>query len=224
MDSQLRTDSVVTLPRCRSPWWLAASLMFVLFFQGCHSSGIELTAGPVVPFLGVIYNGEEPRQSQLLYFSAVGAVLNLGALIVGLVVVPNTLPRLRRVILSRRFQIAAVLVAIQFNLVLVPGAGAVDVWMTVVFGPIAWICDRMDDWMPVPEVRRPLVLAIVARGYFVICWLSSYALLCGVLVVAERYLGFDRRRWWQFRLRALLAVTFVVGTGLGILLRVWPPD
>ena len=47
----------------------------------------------------------------------------------------------------------------------------------------------------------------------------STDLSCLALVVGERYLGFDRRRWWQFNLRMLLAITFVVGTILGIVLR-----
>ena len=39
------------------------------------------------------------------------------------------------------------------------------------------------------------------------------------LLIAERYLLFDRNRWWQVNLRTLLAVTFVTGTSLGLILR-----
>jgi hypothetical protein len=189
--------------------------MCVLFFQGCERGGIALTMGPVTPYLCVIYDSDHPQRSQWVEFSVGRALVNLAVLGCGLVALPRWWPRLAPLVCSRRFQGSAMLVAIVFNLVLV----AESLWVNLVFHPISLICDVLDKCLGIAESWRTLTVAAVARLYFVFCWLAAYGFASLVLVVAERYLGFDRRRWWQYNLRLLLAVTFVVGTGLGIALR-----
>jgi hypothetical protein len=198
---------------------LLAILMSVLFFQGCQSNGlqigVELTVGPVAPFLAFLYDEDDSGKAELLYLSVGRAILNVGVLAAVFLLAPSWIPWFDRLVRSRRFQIAALLVAIIFNNVLF----FTRVWVQLVYWPIAWTCERIDNVLPISDAWKPLTIATVARGHFLACWAGTYALFCLALFVSERYLGFDRRRWWQFNLRLLMAVTFVVGTTLGLVLR-----
>jgi hypothetical protein len=207
-------------PTTRWPLGLIAILMFVLFFQGCQNQKIVLTAGPVVPYMAVIYDDKDPLKSQLDFVSVGRIALNLAVLLTALVVLPRHLPRWNDLVRSIRFQAAAILAAMLFNLVLFSG----QVWVSLVFMPIGAICDWIDRIVGIPETWRPTTVGSVARLYFAMCWAAMFGVLCLTLWIAERYLDYDRRRWWQFNLRFLLAVTFAVGTGLGFILRWWPVE
>jgi len=193
---------------------LSVVTLVVLFFQGCNPDGVTLTVGPVVSFAQFEYFDDDPLGSELEWFSWTGLLINLSVLAGAFFIAPYRCRRLADHLNTRRFHLALVLAATVFNSVLF----ARDLWTTLVFFPLAHVIDRVErDWLS--SESMPIFVAGTARLYFVIWVLGGYALVNLALLIAERYLLFDRNRWWQVNLRTLLAVTFVTGTSLGLILR-----
>jgi hypothetical protein len=92
-----------------------------------------------------------------------------------------------------------------------------------VFWPTNYLFDLL-HWLlgePQGPTAEQTLVAVAARLHFVLCWTATTALLLLGKWVARRYVFIQPDRWWQFNLRALLVATFIVGTGLGLLVRIW---
>jgi hypothetical protein len=195
---------------------LMAISMCVLFFQGCQQKSIRMTLGPVAPALRLEYKGDSPLESEITRVAPHWILLNiivLGGVFYG---APLFWPRLERWFRSREFYVSLVAVAVFFNSILF----WMDFWHQAVFSPISSICDVMDAWFsPESPAVQQFLVGLASRLYFAFCLFTSCTLLVILRIVFRRYVFPEPDRWWQFNLRSLVTLTFIVGTGLGLAMR-----
>ena len=212
------TDSVVRRVRLRTASQLTILLFCVLFFQGCQKSTIRFTIGPFAPVVALEYNGDEPLASEFEAFSPHWLVLNF--VVLGILFFASPVARwTARQGSCRELTIAVFCAAALFNSILI----SVPVWQQLVFRPIAEI-DGAIHWMlrlSSESPTAPFFRGLSSRLYFVFCVISAIAVWRLTRMVMRRYVFTDPDRWWQVSLGPLLTITLVLGTGLGMLLRLW---
>ena len=201
-------------------WWKVAQLVLLLncalFFQGCETSRIRVTAGAAVPFVELVYH--EQLSFELRQGSPVLLVLNAALMVIGLYVVRHWRRRWSGLLASRKFLAAAALSVAVFNSFLFLPA----IWLHVVFSPTIHLYEAV-TWClfarePMDSSVQDVVLAVVSRAYFAFFIVAAVALFAFCQLIIRRYV-FARQRWWQFNLAALMATMTVLGTGIGMLLR-----
>ncbi len=191
----------------------------LLFFQGCENNRIQLTVGPLAPFAEIDYDEELPFDSDLTYFSVPRLAFNFVGLGFLLVILPWYSRRVRGVLASPEVRVAILIVAIVFNSILYLH----PLWVNAVFWPTCNVTDVLESVFgsPTTQSGERWMMASASRLYFLICWSAVTLLLWVSKWVARRYVFVDPNRWWQFNLQSFLLATFIVGTGLGMLLRLW---
>jgi hypothetical protein len=180
-----------------------------LFWEGCQGNQFLLSLGAAGPAATISYS-ESPLTIKLVEFSAgcfAGNLLAIGGAILIFVYAPqHWMNRLA----SRKLLIAAAIVTAIFNSILY-FAGA---WAWLVMNPILWIGDTFFHALR----DKDGVLGTIARVYFVACVLLFWGLLSLLQTISRRYFFVHADRW-QFSLGGLLALMVILGTGIGMLLR-----
>ena len=204
--------------------WRRAALLVVLlhmtfFYHGCDSGQTYFTIGPVVPFAEVSVQGGPSWPSRLLSCSLVAMLAGIVALAAAMWSIRRFFPRLSRLLASRTLLIALSLSVAALNCFLV----IPSVWSSITWMPTLYLAEPI-EWMlygdkSTSSVDDRLAIAISARLYFVLLTASLYLIirLCSYLM--RRYLLVEPERWWQFRLGGLIATAVILGTGIGLAVR-----
>ncbi|MEZ6115528.1 MAG: hypothetical protein R3C28_02990 [Pirellulaceae bacterium] len=219
-ETSFNLETPVDWSRTKRAYGLRFLLLFsVLFFDGCDASNVMLSPGPFVRIVSIAYEPEAPDLTHLkpgtsFSFSLALTLANLAIAAIGIWIL-RTRPRLERHFLSRVFLVSLALHVSIFNSVLFGWSG----WAHVVMHPTMQLYELVRQFVPLSLADSIWLLQGVARIYFyttfwltwLVCWL-----LCKL---AARYLWLDQAKWWQFRLGGMLAVMVVLGTALGLFLR-----
>lgn len=203
--------------RTKRAYGLRFLLLFsVLFFDGCDASNVMLSPGPFVRIVSIAYEPEAPDLTHLkpgtsFFFSLALTLANLAIAAVGIWILRKR-PRLEQHFLSRVFLVSLALHVSIFNSVLFGWSG----WTHVVMHP------TMQLYELAGQLRLPdsiWLLQGVARIYFYATFWLTW-LVCWLLrKLATRYLWLDEAKWWQFRLSGMFAVMVLLGTAIGLFLR-----
>lgn len=197
---------------------LVVLLNLPLFFQGCQSQTMQFTLGPAIPFAQVEACDQTWFPAVVKSWSWPKSLANLVIVCLG-VWLATRITWISRVAASRWFPAILLLVASAFNLWLVWPPG----WEYVVWTPQWQLCGlilKTTGQGPAPsETAQWWALLISGRLY--------YALLAGglslgyvvVRVFLRRYFFVRTGARWQIQLGGLIAAVIVLGTAIGMTVR-----
>jgi hypothetical protein len=129
-------------------------------------------------------------------------------------------PRGARIVASRLFLVAMATAVLVMNSILFLPPW---LWCNVIWCPTMYVQSAV-RWMLLGdlgggEAANRLDVIIASRLYFVALIVTIYGLIRLTLAFLRRYLLVEPNRWWQFRLGGLMATAVLLGTGIGLVVR-----
>jgi hypothetical protein len=208
---------------CPLGWWRGALLILLLnstfFYHGCDRNCTYFSIGAAAPWMVVAVTDEANWPTRLLSASFTALIGGLVLLSVALLLVCRFVPRLPRLLASRTFLVALSLSVAALNSFLVSPA----VWSYIVRLPTMYLIEPLDallyDEAPTAPAMGRADTVIAARLYFLLLVVSLYVLIRLVSYVLRRFVLVEPERWWQFRLGGLMATAVILGTGIGLIVR-----
>ena len=222
--SSERTRNVGERPARRRPRvWRRVLLLFVVFqtpffLNGCDRSSVYYSAGVVVPYCEFELDDDFWFQ-RVVSFSILGCAANLLLIGGGLLAAARCWPWLGRQLESRLFLIVLLLTvwvfdsfwfwpALWWNLVGFHTINLANTTHEFVLGADAGAAP-VSSWAYVTG----------ARVYFVAWLVGGHFGLSGAGWLYRRFFTVTPQRWWQISLGGALAAMLILGTALGLLLR-----
>jgi hypothetical protein len=208
---------------CPLSWWRAALLILLLnttfFYHGCDRNNTYFSVGAVSPFMVVAVENDASWPSRLLSVSPVALTAGLLVTIVAVLVICRYVPWLSRRLASRTCLVALSLSVAVLNSFL----ASPTVWRYIAWMPTTHLVD-LSEWVLYGDDASAsaggcAAVIIASRLYFFLLIACLYPLirLCSFLV--RRYLLVESGHWWQFRLGGLVATAVILGTGIGLVVR-----
>jgi hypothetical protein len=201
--------------------WLRAALLLLLlnttlFYGGCKYQEMRFTVGPVAPFVTLAVDEDDWWPSRILGGSSLPLVVNLAVQTLAVVIIWRALPRLAQVLVSRSFLAATAISVLAMNAYLF----CPWIWLYVVFWPTLHIQSAVCKiFLETPRSPDDLYASIASRLYFLVLLPATYGLVRATRFLMRRYLLVDPNRWWQFRLSGFMAVAVLLGTMIGMVVR-----
>jgi hypothetical protein len=219
-----------TCPKQRSLTWQRLVLIVALlnvpaFFQGCVPQQqakfrAKLTFGVAIPFMEIISPQKEVfGPLELRQWSSWRCLVNFALLGGGIWLLCRRFPWCGRIAASRWTIVTLAIVALVFNTWwYLPG-----VWFQLVFMPTYHVSIFLQDpvrWQESPnESVRYYVLLFSARLYYAACLAGVGGMIWGLRLFLRRCFFVPSGHWWQVQLGGLLVVVLVVGTAIGMVVR-----
>jgi hypothetical protein len=197
-------------------------LLFLLqlpfFMNGCDFNSIYQTLGFAVPYAEVDM-GHRQRPDVRISVSGLGFTANLLVIGGGLLLAFCCWPWLWRQLESKSFLFVLVITVWAFDSIWFLPA----VWGCVVGSAVMnlanWMqCVASGDMRQTAD-RGSWCYLLSARLYFLAWLIGGYLLTCGAVWLYRRFVVVTPNRWWQVSLAAVLAAMLILGTALGLLLR-----
>ena len=204
--------------------WKRLTLLLILmntplFYHGCDSGDTYFTVGAAAPCAELTYTDGGVLPDQAKMTSPWLWCANLFLLVATLWLIRRAFPRLRRIVASRTFLVALLIVILLMNSFLYAGV----IWMNVI-----WSVDMQFlaavHWLILHDVtdqaaENGVDVALASRLHF-FCMLAAVYLVLRLLVwIYNRFVAVDSQRWWQLRLGGLIGAMLILGAGIGMLLR-----
>jgi hypothetical protein len=200
----------------RKPWRRFAAFALLvqstLFWQGCEQNQMITSLGLAGPAV-TVGSGESAGDIHWKEGSLLFALVNLAVLAAAAVTLANAPPRWTNRLASTRWLVAVALTTAVFNSILY----FPFLWIWAVATPTIWLADTL---FRTPGDNGQLILGTISRLYYLVGIAAIWGVLSLVRLVSRRYLFVAPDRW-QFSLAGLLAVMVLLGTGLGMLLRLF---
>ncbi len=192
-------------------------LQLPLFFNGCDINSYRFTVGALVPY-AEFEVGPDFQFRRLSAVSQLGLPANLLLIAACLLVAARFWPRLWRQLESPLF-FASLIVTLWLFLSFwfLP-----SVWGFVVMMPTIHVANFIRAVVLGDDTTRTATdwpLLIAGRVYFFACLAIVGVVLRGAAWAYRRYVLVAPDRWWQLSLGGALAVMLILGTALGLLLR-----
>jgi hypothetical protein len=192
-----------------------------MFFQGCESQKLQFTLGPAVPFAQI--EGDDQRHwfpASLVSWSWPKFLANIALLVASLWLAANV-SWIRRILGSNWFAAVLLLIASAFNLWLIWPPG----WEHVVVNPQSQIYNLILQTVGQPDTPSPDVVwwAMLLSGRFYYLLLVADLSLSFVLarLFLRRYFFVRTGSRWQIQLGGLVVVMLLLGSALGMAIRLW---
>ena len=218
-----------TPPAGRQLGWRRLVLLVVLlnspmFFQGCESQKFQFTLGAAVPFSQIEANDQQPLlPTTLVFWSWPKLLANVGILALALWLA-SRVAWLNRTFASNWFAAVLLLVALVFDLWLIWPPG----WEQVVLNPQAQIYALIlhiagESNTPSPNLVWWAML-LSGRVYYVllVVGLSLSFVLAGLFL--RRYFFVRTGARWQVQLGGLVIVMLLLGSAVGVAIRLLMPQ
>lgn len=202
-------------PAARQKRWLRFAVLLLLgqitlFYHGCDNKHVIHSLGPAGAWVTIGIDESLPA-SELIDLSPGWLAVNLLAIVVAVVVAARLSPMWFERLTSRQVLAAAAIATLIFNSALY----FLTAWVYLVGHPIGWLAHTFFSGINVsPEV----VHGFVARTYYFVGVVAIAGVLRLVQWLLRRYLFIHADRW-QVSLGGLLALMAILGTGIGLLLR-----
>jgi hypothetical protein len=197
------------------PWrrfvLLVLLVQSTLFWQGCEQKHALFSLGLAGPAVTVGI-GDSLVATKVFDVSLLFAIANLVAIAAAAVVFAYAAPRWANRITSTRWLVAVALATAIFNSCLYFPL----LWFYVVSLPVVWLATLLFER---PGDEGHAILGTLSRVYYLVGIAAIWGALSLVRLLSRRYLFVDPDRW-QFSLAGLLALMVLLGTGIGMLLRV----
>jgi hypothetical protein len=190
---------------------LLALLNSPLFFNGCESQHVKFTVGAAIPFAEF--------DSKLLWFSWPLLMANGLATFAAIWLATRYVPWLNRMAASRWFLGTLIAVALLFNSWLV----WMPFWVHTVFSPQATIAGLMVRAVEGPEGASETAVrwawTVSGRIYYVLCVAVISGGAVGLRAFLRRYFFVRTGSRWQIQLGGLVIAMLILGTGIGMAIR-----
>jgi hypothetical protein len=183
-----------------------------LFWEGCRDSRTVFSVGLAGPAVTVGYK-DSPVGLELVEASPLWLVVNVLAMTAAAILWAYASPRWEQRLTSPKLVAATALVTAIFNSALYFGA----LWFYAVAYPVLWVTELL---FGSSATHNEGVLGIMSRLYFAVGTAATWAVLRLAHAVSLRYFFVAPDRW-QFSLAGLLVLMVILGTGIGMLLRLF---
>jgi hypothetical protein len=198
---------------------LIVLLNTAFFYHGCDRNNTYFSLGAPAPFLEVAVEGDASLPSQIIGGSLFWFGADLVLLVLLFVAVCRYCPSLSRIASSRTFLVAASLAVASLNSFLV----SPDVWRNVVWSPTLNLQEAV-QWFFLGDVTKDpasnqIDVIVASRLYFFGLLVAGYLIIRVLAFLLRRYFLVEPQRWWQFRLGGLMAASVIVGTAIGLAIR-----
>ena len=208
---------------CPLGWWRGALLILLLnttfFYQGCDRNSTYLSIGAASPFMVVAVTDEANWPTRLVSTSFTALIAGLILLSVALLLICRFVPWLSRLLASRTFLVALSLSVAVLNSFLVSPV----VWSYTARLPTMYLIEPIESLLHDDTSSASVIgdadVVIAARLYFLLLIVGLYLVIRLVSYVLRRFVLVDAERWWQFRLGGLMATAVILGTGIGLVVR-----
>ncbi|HEX5104946.1 MAG TPA: hypothetical protein VFV87_14095 [Pirellulaceae bacterium] len=205
--------TAATIPPVGWPRLLLLLVLFnaPLFFNGCEFQDAKFTLGAAVPFAEF--------QDKLLWFSWPLMLVNGLGILAILWLATRRVSWINRAAHSRWLVGALVAIALLFDSWLIWP----PLWAHAVFGPQVQIAGLIAKTFEGPQGASESAVRwawlISARLYYVACVLLLGASVLGVRAFLRRYFFVRADSRWQIQLGGLMIVVVVLGTLIGLVVR-----
>jgi hypothetical protein len=198
---------------------LLVLLNLPLLYHGCDGGTTYYTLGGAVPCMELTYESEGFWPDSARCLSGELWLANLFLILASLWVLSHSLPFARQILASRRFLIClSFVIALTNSFLVAPTVWRYAVWNLDMYfiTAVHWLILRdITDDMAANRVD----VAIASRIHFLVMLATAYFSIAGIGWLFRRYVTVDGRPWWQWRLGGLLAVMLILGTAIGMLVR-----
>jgi len=198
---------------------LVALLNAPLFFQGCQSQRMQFTLGPVVPFAQVESEDQRPWfPARLVAWSWLKLLANFSIVSLGVWVARRRFTWIRRMAASRWLPAILLLVAVVFDVWLIWPWG----WEYLVWAPQMQLCNLVVKLVQIEnpsETTQWRILLLSGRLYYVLLVTGLSLSFLIVRLFLRRYFFVRTGPRWRIQLGGLIVVVIVLGTAIGMTVR-----